>query len=133
MTMAVWGDAVAPSGADAIVADDLRVAEDRPFHPRTDAFIRQHARCSDPRGSYTTLFFSEDPIDIARAKAICARCDVRTLCLQQALEHAEPIGVWGGEFVLDGRVVATRPRRGRPPNVPYPTRVDEVTGESISA
>lgn len=30
------------------------------------------------------------------AKAICARCEVRDLCLQWALDHDEKFGIWGG-------------------------------------
>jgi WhiB family redox-sensing transcriptional regulator len=97
---------------------------------RIDRLIRRRARCADPRSSYTQLFFSEHPIDLARAQAICQRCTVRELCLLRAVERGEPIGVWGGEHLLDGSVVAPRRGRGRPPKVPHPTRVDEVTGRA---
>jgi len=30
------------------------------------------------------------------AKAICAVCPVRRPCLQYALDHNEPYGIWGG-------------------------------------
>ncbi|WP_441959083.1 WhiB family transcriptional regulator [Mycolicibacterium houstonense] len=33
---------------------------------------------------------------VAKAKAICQSCPVRTTCLTQSLEYAEPYGVWGG-------------------------------------
>lgn len=101
-------------------------------HP-ADVVIARAARCADPRATYTPLFFSENPIDAARAKAICARCSVRALCLTRALERREPFGVWGGEFVLDGRVVPVRRGRGRPPKAPLPTMVDEVTGVGVVA
>jgi WhiB family redox-sensing transcriptional regulator len=32
----------------------------------------------------------------ARAKALCRRCPVRELCLEQALSTRDPHGVWGG-------------------------------------
>lgn len=101
-------------------------------HP-IDVVIAKAARCADPRSSYTPLFFSENPLDAARAKAICARCSVRSLCLTRALERREPFGVWGGEFVLEGRVVSVRRGRGRPPKTPLPSVVDEVTGVGIVA
>jgi WhiB family transcriptional regulator, redox-sensing transcriptional regulator len=41
------------------------------------------------------LFFSENADDIAQAKTICGRCDVRVECLSQALDTGEPAGVWG--------------------------------------
>jgi WhiB family redox-sensing transcriptional regulator len=100
-------------------------------HP-VDVVIATAARCKDPRSAYTSLFFSENPADAARAKAICARCPVRSLCLTRALERAEPFGVWGGEFVVDGQVVAVRRGRGRPRKVALPTVVDEVTGLAVS-
>ena len=33
---------------------------------------------------------------LAQAKAVCARCDVRQLCLDYALASKEANGVWGG-------------------------------------
>jgi WhiB family redox-sensing transcriptional regulator len=96
-------------------------------HP-VDVQIARKARCADPRASYTALFFSEKAIDTARAKAICARCDVRELCLTRALERAEPYGVWGGEFLIDGEIVVAKRGRGRPRRIPLRTDVDEVTG-----
>lgn len=84
-------------------------------------------RCSDGRGSFNHLFFSDDPIDLARAKAICSRCTLRTACLEGALERGEVWGVWGGEILVDGEVVAVKRRRGRPPVRPRPlVVVDEV-------
>lgn len=82
--------------------------------------ISRWARCSDGRGTYNQLFFSDDPYDIARAKAICARCRVRQACLNGALERGELWGVWGGEILVDGEIVAVKRRRGRPPVQPRP-------------
>lgn len=93
-----------------------------------DRLISKRARCYDPRSSYTELFFSENPMDVARAKAICSRCTVRQLCLARAIERREPYGVWGGEFLYDGEIVKLKRGRGRPRKVPLPTVVDEVTG-----
>ena len=97
------------------------------LHP-VDLMIAKSARCADPRSTYSSLFFSENPLDGARAKAICARCAVREVCLSRALERVEPYGVWGGEFVVDGRIVDVRRTRGRPPKIPIVMDVDEVTG-----
>lgn len=94
-----------------------------------DHAIAKAARCADPRSTYASLFFSENPTDGARAKAICARCTVKVPCLERAIARSEPYGVWGGEFVVDGRVVEARRARGRPPKTPQPpVVVDEVTG-----
>ncbi len=85
------------------------------------------ARCNDSNGTLSHLFFSEDLLDIARAKAICSKCPVATRCLTDALDHSEPWGVWGGELIANGRIVSNKRRRGRPPKTPRPEIVvDEV-------
>jgi len=117
--------ATAKPGGMSQLLDELR-------HPDDDV-ITKSARCADPRSTYAELFFSEDPRDGARAKAICARCNVKTMCLSRAIERAEPYGVWGGEFVVDGKVVEARRTRGRPPRkAPAPLVVDEVTGVDVA-
>ena len=60
------------------------------------------------------LFFAESPADIARAKELCRDCPAIRACLAGALERAEPWGVWGGELVLRGQVIASKRGRGRP-------------------
>lgn len=77
--------------------------------------LRAQARCADPSGQLTSLFFSEDIPEIRRAKAICRGCEVRILCLQGALDRREPCGVWGGELFANGRILAVKRPRGRPP------------------
>lgn len=85
------------------------------------------ARCADGTGALAALFFSDDPVDIARAKAICRRCERRERCLAGALARAEPAGVWGGELVSGGVVVALKRPCGRPPKHPRPQLfVDEL-------
>lgn len=81
------------------------------------------ARCRDGAGTLTHLFFSDDVLDIARAKAICARCTESAACLTGALERAEPWGVWGGELLDTGRIVTVKRPRGRPPADPRPVMV----------
>jgi len=60
------------------------------------------------------LFFAEHPAQLQQAKALCAQCPVRDLCLAGALERHEPYGVWGGEIVVRGQIVASKRGRGRP-------------------
>jgi WhiB family redox-sensing transcriptional regulator len=79
-----------------------------------DPAWRSRARCADGNGTMTPLFFSEDLHDIARAKAICAKCPVTKPCLTEALESHEPWGVWGGQLIVNGRILAAKRRRGRP-------------------
>jgi WhiB family redox-sensing transcriptional regulator len=78
------------------------------------------ARCADGTGDLTGLFFSEELQDIAAAKRICAECPVMAECLEGALDRREPWGVWGGQLIANGRVLAHKRRRGRPPKVPRP-------------
>jgi WhiB family redox-sensing transcriptional regulator len=66
------------------------------------------------------LFFSEDLGEIAAAKRICAACPVMAACLEQAIHNEEPWGVWGGQLFLNGRMLAIKRRRGRPPKHPRP-------------
>ena len=78
------------------------------------------ARCNDLAGTMSGLFFSEELQDIAKAKQICALCPVMSECLEGALERREPWGVWGGQLLLNGKVLQSKRRRGRPPKVARP-------------
>ncbi len=75
------------------------------------------ARCATGTGTMLELFFSEQIDDINRAKAFCLGCEVRDRCLDSALELQEPWGVWGGELILNGKILAEKRRRGRPPKI----------------
>ena len=78
------------------------------------------ASCRDGTGSMTDLFFSDEIPDIIKAKRICSGCPVSSACLEGALERREPWGVWGGQLFLNGRVLAQKRKRGRPPKNPAP-------------
>jgi WhiB family redox-sensing transcriptional regulator len=65
----------------------------------------------------TEVFFSEELRDIVAAKAICADCPVIAPCLEGALLRGEPCGVWGGQLFSNGKILAQKRRRGRPPKV----------------
>jgi WhiB family redox-sensing transcriptional regulator len=110
------------------VVDEPRETPSFVARPPVDRIITTRARCYDPRGLYTNLFHSDDQRDIARAKAICARCTVREPCLARAIERVEPCGVWGGELLVDGAIAAYPRRRGRRPKSLAPVVVDEITG-----
>ena len=75
------------------------------------------ARCSNGTGSMIELFFSEQLDDIAAAKAFCLECPVQEPCLEGAVARREPWGVWGGELFVNGKIVAQKRKRGRPPKV----------------
>ena len=80
---------------------------------RVDAACRTIAGARD-------LFFSEELHEIADAKRVCAECPVIAPCLEGAIGRAEPCGVWGGQLFLNGRILANKRRRGRPPKHPRP-------------
>jgi hypothetical protein len=92
------------------------------------------ARCADGNGTMTGLFFSDNIIDIARAKAMCGLCGLRASCLAGALDREEPWGVWGGELLSGGRIIANKRACGRPPTRPRPELViDELGPVSVVA
>ena len=86
------------------------------------------ARCADGNGTLTPLFFSDHVLDIARAKAICAKCALAESCLRDAIDREEPWGVWGGELLSGGRIVANKRPGGRPPKVPRPPVIVDEFG-----
>jgi WhiB family transcriptional regulator, redox-sensing transcriptional regulator len=89
------------------------------------------ARCRDGNGTLTHLFFSDEAIDTARAKAICGKCPLSVACLEGALERAEPWGVWGGEIFERGAVVPRKRPRGRPSKADLAR--DRAYAEALSA
>jgi WhiB family transcriptional regulator, redox-sensing transcriptional regulator len=118
-------------------AEEIRIAA-RKEPPMNFAFFDQKtpewftdARCADGVGTLAYLFFSEDLSEIARAKAICANCPVRGSCLEAAVDRREPWGVWGGELVMNGKILAARRGRGRPPKVARPEVVIDELGRVI--
>src|SRR5205807_6269313 len=90
-----------------------------------DEAWRAEARCADTSSALVDLFFSEQLDDILRAKAFCVECPVKDECLASAIERREPWGVWGGELFANGKVLANKRRRGRPPKVRAPEPVLE--------
>ena len=89
------------------------------------------------------LWFAESPGDVEAAKALCRDCPLQQACLTGALERHEPWGVWGGQLILNGRILANKRRRGRPPKtprpedqlpvIPIPERLRETVGAAIGA
>jgi WhiB family redox-sensing transcriptional regulator len=66
-------------------------------------------RSNDPE-----LFFAESPADVELAKALCRTCPLMDECLVGALDRHEPWGVWGGQLLVQGAIVARKRPRGRP-------------------
>ena len=102
----------------------IEADEERPAQP-----VRDPApRCADGNGTMTGLFFSDHVADIARAKAMCQLCGLKESCLAGALEREEPWGVWGGELLSGGRIIANKRPCGRPPKPPRPEVVYDEMG-----
>lgn len=68
--------------------------------------------CNEPGAA--DLFFAERPAELERAKALCATCPLQEACLDSALERREPWGVWGGQILEAGHIIAVKRGRGRP-------------------
>jgi|SRR5581483_1789918 len=73
------------------------------------------AACRHGAAAMLDLFFSEQLDDIAKAKAICSGCPLIEACLDGAQARREPWGVWGGQLFANGRILAFKRKRGRPP------------------
>ena len=89
-------------------AENTRLGD---LHAAADEVDEESLPCrvNDPE-----LFFAESPADVELAKSLCQTCPVRTECLAGALERREPWGVWGGQLLVSGAVVARKRPRGRP-------------------
>ena len=76
---------------------------------------RQRTKLAVPCHLYDPdLWFAESPVELERAKSLCGACPIRRECLAAALEREEPWGVWGGEILDRGTVIARKRPRGRP-------------------
>ncbi len=63
------------------------VEDDNPLSWQTDSLCAQ----TDPEA-----FFPEKGGSTRDAKRICTSCEVRTQCLEYALDNDERFGIWGG-------------------------------------
>lgn len=78
------------------------------------------ARCKDEDPE---LFFpvgntGPAAVQIAAAKAICMRCDVRAECLEWAIATGQDSGVWGGMSEDERRALKRARRRAEAGRVP---------------
>ncbi|KPI19898.1 transcription factor WhiB [Actinobacteria bacterium OK074] len=58
-----------------------------------DGAWREQALCAQ---TGTDFFFPEPGSSVREAKRICAMCEMRSACLEYALDNDERFGVWGG-------------------------------------
>jgi WhiB family redox-sensing transcriptional regulator len=69
-------------------------------------YWQQEAAC---RTADSEMLFA-DTAALGRAKALCARCPVRTECLAEALDNRIEFGVWGGMTARErGALLRRRP------------------------
>lgn len=83
-------------------------------------------------------FFPEKGVPANAAKAVCADCPVREMCLQYALENDERYGIWGGmsehqrRKLRKGRRVP-REQRSDPRSLDLRHTVAAMTRDGLSA
>jgi WhiB family transcriptional regulator, redox-sensing transcriptional regulator len=68
-------------------------------------------RSADPDLFFPIASTGAGQADVARAKAICARCGIRRRCLDYAIDSHQAHGVWGGTGEDERRLIAARRRR----------------------
>lgn len=129
-------DIVEPPGREPLAPDSSRPPGRDPDPTSVDAdeslaARAPVARCADGNGTLSALFFSDHVNDIARAKAMCALCPLRIECLDNALDREEPWGVWGGELLSGGRIIANKRPCGRPPTTPRPEVIYDEMGPVV--
>ncbi len=104
--------------AESLSVDDARVAESSYVDDASISALAQALRRAQEdipcQTSDAELWFAESPIDVELAKSLCGSCPARVTCLEGALARREPWGVWGGELVVQGEIVARKRPRGRP-------------------
>lgn len=66
------------------------------LHAFAEEEDRPWAAAAECRGEDPTQFFPGPDDDPAPALSICARCRVKTECLEYAIEARERYGIWGG-------------------------------------
>lgn len=61
-------------------------------------------------GLDTSLFFPGRGESVAEAKAVCARCMVRSECADYALASGQRFGIWGGTTERERRRIRAEQR-----------------------
>lgn len=72
------------------------------------------ARCKDedPELFFPVGTTGPAALQIAAAKAVCMRCEVRLQCLEWALATGQDTGIWGGLSEDERRALRRARRRG---------------------
>lgn len=83
----------------------LRADSWRDWHPLGE--------CANQDKVEVEAWFARDTygIDARQARAVCAICPVRELCLGYALNNPELVGIWGGTDEHERATIRKRVRR----------------------
>jgi WhiB family transcriptional regulator, redox-sensing transcriptional regulator len=76
---------------------------------RADWWSRAACSTADPDLFFPVSGAGPAAQQVARAKAICARCQIQDACLGYALAAGNVQGVWGGTTEEDRRLLLRRP------------------------
>jgi WhiB family redox-sensing transcriptional regulator len=79
-------------------------------HDATDWRHRAACRDEDPELFFPVSDMGPGARQVAQAKAVCARCPVRSQCLDYALDNALDYGVFGGTTERERRNLSREPR-----------------------
>lgn len=79
-------------------------------NPNTDWQHRAACRDEDPELFFPVSDVGPGARQVARAKAVCARCPVRSQCLRHALDNGLDHGVFGGTTERERRELVRRSR-----------------------
>jgi WhiB family transcriptional regulator, redox-sensing transcriptional regulator len=80
---------------------------------RAGWWTRAACASADPELFFPISYSGPALRQVARAKAICARCRIQQECLRYALAAGSIQGVWGGMTEEERRRLARRERRAR--------------------
>jgi len=80
---------------------------------RAGWWARAACASADPELFFPISYSGPALRQVARAKAICARCPIRQECLRYALDTGSIQGVWGGMTEGERQRLAGRERRAR--------------------
>jgi WhiB family transcriptional regulator, redox-sensing transcriptional regulator len=88
------------------------------------------------RGADVELFFSVEEADQKEGLEFCARCTVRSECLESAIANREMYGIWGGMLETDRRSLIRdlrrRERESRPPRQSSPASRPPPTAQETN-
>jgi WhiB family transcriptional regulator, redox-sensing transcriptional regulator len=80
---------------------------------RAGWWTRAACASADPELFFPISYSGPALRQVARAKAICARCPIQQECLSYALDAGSIQGVWGGMTEEERRRLARRKRRAQ--------------------